>query len=476
MTNPDSFLTLSASKLAKLIREEEATSVEIVEAHIHRIQRVNPSLNAVVQTRFNEAREEARQADEKVRTSSDPFPPFLGVPCTIKENFAYVGFPQTSGLLRRKDAIAIENAPTVNSISESGAIPLGTTNVPELAMWMETYNKVYGRTNNPYDAKRIVGGSSGGEGAIIGSGGSPFGLGADIGGSIRLPAFFNGVCGHKPSPGLVPNVGQYPEAENEAQEFLCTGPLTRRAEDLMPLLNVLSDPSKRSLIGSETDVSLEDLTVFDVASNGKVRVCADLQLAQRKCADYLRTKGAKVIQIAIEDLKYSFDIWAAMMETASDTSFAKHMGGDRPVNGFKELGQWIFRKSDFTIPAIGLAVVESLVGKMPNRVEEALEKGKLLRNEIHSLLAKNAVMLYPPYPVVAPKHDWPFLFRTFHFSYTAIFNIMLVPVTQIPLGLNRQGLPLGVQIVGGPNKDHLTIAVGKELEKGFGGWVFPNNL
>src|SRR5919202_3862942 len=104
---------------------------------------------------------------------------------------------------------------------------------------MESSNRVYGRTNNPYDPSRIVGGSSGGEGAVIGAGGAPFGLGSDVGGSIRMPAFFNGIFGHKPTGGLVPNAGQYPVASDAAQKYLTTGPLARRAEDLAPLLRIL---------------------------------------------------------------------------------------------------------------------------------------------------------------------------------------------------------------------------------------------
>ena len=162
------------------------------------------------------------------------------MPCTIKENFAFVGTPQASGLLARAHIINDHDAPAVARLRAAGAIPLGVTNTSELCMWMESFNKVYGITNNPYDPTRTVGGSSGGEGAIIGSGASPFGLGADVGGSIRMPAFFNGVFGHKPSPLLIPNDGQYPAATGEADRILGTGPLCRRAEDLELLVRVLA--------------------------------------------------------------------------------------------------------------------------------------------------------------------------------------------------------------------------------------------
>ena len=236
-------LSLSAVELARRIREKRILSREVVETHIAHIQRVNPDLNAVVRERFDDARREAEAADRRIQAANgDELPPFLGVPCTIKECFALTGMPNSSGLVARKGEIARQDATAVARLRAAGAIPLGVTNVPELCMWMETDNRVYGRTNNPYNVKHIVGGSSGGEGAIIASGASPFGLGSDIGGSIRMPAFFNGVFGHKPSAGLVPGTGQYPIATNQALRYLTTGPLARRAEDLMPLLRVLAGP------------------------------------------------------------------------------------------------------------------------------------------------------------------------------------------------------------------------------------------
>ncbi|MEO7092697.1 MAG: amidase, partial [Polyangiales bacterium] len=239
----DPLLLASATRLASLIAKRDVTAREVVEAHITQIERVNPTIRAVVRARYDEARREARAADDRVkRGGDDPLPPFHGVPCTIKECFALTGMPNSGGLVARKDVVATDDATAVARLRAGGAIPLGVTNLSELCMWMESNNRVYGRTNNPYDPSRIVGGSSGGEGAIIGAGASPFGLGSDIGGSIRMPAFFNGVFGHKPTGGLVPSTGQFPVAANEALRYLTSGPLARRAEDLMPLLRILAGP------------------------------------------------------------------------------------------------------------------------------------------------------------------------------------------------------------------------------------------
>ncbi|MDO9174376.1 MAG: amidase family protein, partial [Actinomycetota bacterium] len=219
MTRPDQedLLLASATVLAERLRRDEITARDLVDAHIARAEAVNPVLNAIVFDRYALAREAAELADAKLSAARhagtvDALPPLLGVPCTIKENFEFAGTPQASGLWSRRDIVNTANAPTVQSLLDAGAIPIGVTNTSELCMWMESYNAVYGRCSNPYDKRRTVGGSSGGEGSIVGSGASPFGLGADVGGSIRMPAYFNGVFGHKCSPQLIPNAGQYPAA------------------------------------------------------------------------------------------------------------------------------------------------------------------------------------------------------------------------------------------------------------------------
>src|SRR5258708_16320393 len=206
MEHLDDIRLLSGTALARRIRSGALTSRDAVERHIAQIEAVNPTINAVVCHRFDAARAEADDADAR-RASASPeeLPPFHGVPCTIKETFCLTGMPNASGLLARRGLVSESDAPPVARLRRAGAIPLGVTNTSELAMWMESTNKVYGRSNNPYDPTRIVGGSSGGEAAIIAAGGSPFGLGSGIGGSIRGPCFFNRIFGPKPTGGLVPN-------------------------------------------------------------------------------------------------------------------------------------------------------------------------------------------------------------------------------------------------------------------------------
>ena len=177
--------------IARRISRGALSAEEALEAHIGAVERTHGAINAVVARRFEAARREARAADAAVK-AGDELAPLHGVPITIKESFAVEGMPNTAGLVARRGMPAYGDATTVARLRRAGAVIMGVTNVSELCMWMESNNFVYGRTNNPYDHGRIAGGSSGGEGAVVGAGASPIGLGADIGGSIRLPAFFCG--------------------------------------------------------------------------------------------------------------------------------------------------------------------------------------------------------------------------------------------------------------------------------------------
>jgi fatty acid amide hydrolase 2 len=192
------FLQISARKLAALIRSGDASSADVVNAHIARIEEVDGVVNALAADRFDAARREAAAADERL-ARGDACGPLHGVPFTVKEMIAVAGMPFTFGCRNRRNAVSPADAAVVARLRSAGAIVLGVTNVPEWGMWYETYNHVYGRTNNPHAPAHTAGGSSGGEAAVVGAGGSPFGVGADVGGSIRIPAAFCGVYGHKPT-------------------------------------------------------------------------------------------------------------------------------------------------------------------------------------------------------------------------------------------------------------------------------------
>jgi fatty acid amide hydrolase 2 len=475
-----SVLTASATELARRIRTGEASSVDVVEAHIEQVERVNGALNAIVQDRFDAARAEAARADRRLADDGpDDLPPLHGVPCTIKECFALEGMVSCAGLAAQRTHVPTREASAVVRLRAAGAIPLGVTNLSELCMWLESNNRVYGRTNNPYDLSRIVGGSSGGEGAIVGAGASPFGLGSDIGGSIRMPAFFCGVFGHKPSGGLVPGTGQIPPAHGAALRYLSTGPLTRRAADLMPLLRLLAGPDgldagcEAMELGDPDAVDLSGLTVLHVPDNGRTPVSRELRDAQRRVADHLESRGATVRCPSFSRLKKSFEIWGAMLHEAGGTTFAEFMAnGSRSWFAPVAMARWLTGGGTHTLPAIVLAMLEKTADLPRGRAAKWAARGEELRQELEDALGSHGVMLYPPYARTAPRHYAPLL-RPFEWVYTAILNVMQLPSTQVPLGLDSRGLPLGVQIAAAHGNDHLTIAVAQELERAFGGWTPP---
>lgn len=473
-------LTASAVSLARAIRERRATSVEVVEAHIARAKHVNPGINAIVRDRHAEALREARRADEVVASSpGGDLPPFHGVPITIKEAYAFEGMPNTSGLWARRNVIADHDATAVARLRNAGAIPIGVTNTSELCMWFESKNAVWGRTNNAYDPRRTCGGSSGGEGAIVGAGAVPFGLGSDVGGSIRLPAFFNGVFGHKPTGGIVPSTGHHPPAINDVQRFVCCGPLARRAEDLMPALRIIAGPdgieprTVEAQLGDPASVDLRTMTVYSV-ERGPNKVAAPLLAAQRRAAEALAARGVRVERREIPAMKRSLEIWSAMMHVGGqgENSFRAMMGEGGGFRPWREIGRSVFRASKYTLPGLLLSVLEDVPAMMPKRAEKIVALGEELQRELAALLGDRGALLYPSFPRVAPKHMTPML-RPFQFAYTAIFNVMQMPSTQIPLGLDANGVPLGAQIAAPRFGDHVTIALAMELERSLGGWTPP---
>ena len=473
-------LLASAVELARKIRAREVTSVEVVEAHLEHLGRVNPSLNAVVHDRYDAARAEAREADERARRG-DELPPLHGVPCTIKECFAFTGMPHSSGLVARKHLRATGDAPAVARLRAAGAIPLGVTNTSELCMWMESNNRVYGRTRNPYDLSRTVGGSSGGEGAAVGAGASPFGLGSDVGGSIRMPAFFNGVFGHKPSPGIVPSSGQHPGSFGRIWRYAVTGPLCRRADDLFPLLRVLEGPDGvdpsfeqpgRLLDPARVDVA--GLLVLDVAPLSFPGVAPELLDAQERAALALSRAGARVQKAHFPELDDALAIWSSMLSAEEGPSFAEQLGEGVPIRVGAEFSRWILGRSPYTLPALALAGLEKIT-KNSGQTARFVELGQRLRRQLENALGDRGVMLFPSHTRPAPRHVEPLLLPI-QWVYTAIFNVLEFAVTQVPLGLDRRGLPLGVQVASSWGNDHLTLAAARELERSLGGWVPPPSL
>ena len=477
----DPLLRCSALQLADHIRRGRYSAVEVLAAHEAQVRAWHPRLNAMVQQRFAAARHQAQRADEAVASGpAETLPPLHGVPCTIKEAFAVRGMLNTGGLLSRRATIAEQDALAVARLRAAGAVFMGTTNVSELCMWMESDNPVYGRTNNPYDGARTAGGSSGGEAALIGAGCSPFGLGSDVGGSIRLPAAFCGVFGHKPTGGLVSNAGQYPNAAEAGQRILATGPLCRRAEDLMPLLRIMAGAVPEANGVAEFPDALRDpahvapdrVRVMVVPENGRLPVSAAVRAGVERAGDALGRLGASVQRPHIPGLRDSLEIWIGRMQAAGGPRFVDLLTDGEPLSVAAELARLPLGRAHHTLPALGLCVLEAITARLPGRRAEALLEGRALRATLDAALGDDGVLLFPSYPTVAPRHGRPLLLP-FEWMYTAIFNALELPVTQVPLGLDQHGLPLGVQVVAPHGRDFLSISVALQLERELGGWTPP---
>lgn len=297
-----------------------------------------------------------------------------------------------------------------------------------------------------------------------------------------MPAFFNGVFGHKPTTGVVPNDGQFPIAQGVRRSFLCTGPMCRYAEDLEPMLRVMAGPEVHKLKLDE-NVSLEKIKFFCMDHDGGSMfvypVEKEILQAQKKVVEHLESDlGVQVQRVSIHKMKYSFQIWSAMMSSQdSDGTEAQcftELLGDhgKPVWPLWELLKWLVGMSSHTLPAIALGLTERVMKLSPSINAKLVSMGKSLQAEMETLLGPDGVLLYPPHPTVAPRHHYP-ICMPFNFAYTAIFNVLGLPVTQCPLGLSSEGLPLGIQLVAASYNDRLTLAVARYLEEAFGGWVPP---
>ncbi len=471
-------LKTSAISLAKMIREKKKSAEDVVKTYITQAKKVNPALNAIVKDRYELALKEAKDVDQHLKERLNEEQPLLGVPCSIKELYALTGMPQTGGLVYLKNNISKEDATVVSRIKAAGAIPIGVTNVPALALHYESRNKVYGQTNNPYNLAHIPGGSSGGEGAIISAAGAAFGLGSDIGGSIRMPAFFCGIFGHKPSSGLVPTTGHFPYFEDvRARRYLGLGPMTRTAKDLMPILKVIVGPdgldesTEKMKLGDEKKVKIPELTYYYI--NHK-NLHKDVKKAQDNAIRALKDSGATVQEIPLGKFKYSFDIWLSSIVTVIPSrKFREILGGGKAIYPLKELIKEVFGKSDYPFYIILnmlIATITDHVGK--RRAKKFFEMGEVFRNELDKLLGKNGILIYPTHPYPAVKHGRGAFYLT-RVGFTGIFNILHTPATAIPMGFSQEGLPVGIQAVARKGNDHLTIAVACFLEDQGFGWIPP---
>ena len=482
----DALLSSSALQLARAIREGSLSARAVVDAHIARTTQVNRAINAVAAERFADARAEADEVDRR-RMLGEALPPLAGVPFSLKEMIDLAGWPCTFGSLQRRDRRALSDATVVQRLRAAGAIPIVSTNVPEWGMWYETANLVYGRTNNPHRLSHTTGGSSGGEAALVAARGSVFGLGSDIGGSVRIPAAFCGVFGHKPSSGLIPLTGHYPvyrdgpdAALAKNNGWLTIGPLTRSAHDLMPLLQIMAgadpvDPNSRELPLGTPPSDWQRRKVF-VLEDPRIKLAgrarSEMRAAVQSAASALQQRGAIIEHFDARFFCNGVLTWFAALQSLGSASMQTMLAGERGFSILGELLRHMVRRPRFSIPAVGFCAVESLCRFSPAKLQAMLEQLSETRAAYDRLL-EDAVLILPPHPRPAPRHHVALL-HPFGYAFTAIFNSLQAPVTTVPVSLTDAGLPVGVQIASAFGNDHLTIGAALVLEESLGGAPWAN--
>lgn len=464
----------SAIQLAADIREGWTSSAEVVDAHIDVLERIE-DLNALAVERFDLAREEAAAADARVAAGEADLPPLLGVPMTVKEMLSVDGMPHTGGYPHRRKFRQTADAPVVARMRAAGAIILGLGNTCGFLVWIESNNPLYGRVSCAYDPGRTAGGSSGGDAAIVGSGGAPIALGSDLGGSIRIPAYFNGVFGHLPTPGLVPLTGHFPMPDGELRRRLSPGPLVRRAEDLMPVLRLIAGPDGEDSyaveqpLGNPDDVQLAGLRVVLATHASTVPLRPVLRDAIDRAAERLADRGADVQRAPFKEMRWALAQFGATVAAEIDllNSWEKITASTRP-GARPERAPLAVRG-----PAALLKVAESApVRTVRTRAARRLVDSAQRTHETLLETIGDGVLLYPPFPRLVPRHRHT-VAQPWLATNTAIFNLYGLPATQVPLGIGDKGLPLGVQVVAAAGNDHVSIAVAGALEQLFGGWVDP---
>ncbi|XP_035731808.1 fatty-acid amide hydrolase 2-B-like isoform X2 [Vespa mandarinia] len=472
---------MSATLLAEKIRLREITSQELVEAYIQRIKQVNPILNAVIEDRFQEALEEAKICDKNIRNNEITIPelkkqkPLYGIPFTVKESCMLKGLSYTGGSYGRKGIKALENGEAVEILRNAGAIPLCVTNTPELCTGFDSYNHLFGRTCNPYDIRYTAGGSSGGEGALIGSGCSLIGLGSDISGSIRIPALFNGIFGHKPTAGIVSIKGHFPYEDNiKFKECLLIGPMTRYVEDLHLVMKILTATYNRDLY-LDDPVDLKKLKVFYLEDFGSSMILVPTQKEIRTCikeaVKHLKYCGSEIEEYPGTLIHYIEEILITILTLSEIPILLDPNDSKHEKQLLYELPKSLLGISQYTFGAIFLKIL-IYMNKILNYSNQQECNIQNQRQNFIDLLSNNSVFIFPTYPITAPIGN-VIIFNPLGTIYCNIWNLFGFPATNVPMGITVDGLPIGLQVIAAPYQDRLCLAVAKELERSFGGWIPP---
>jgi Asp-tRNA(Asn)/Glu-tRNA(Gln) amidotransferase A subunit family amidase len=470
---------LSAREIASQIRLKVVSPVEVARAHLDRIERLNPRLNAFVDSRPEAVLAQAREA-EKAILRGDELGPLHGVPLSIKSAIDVAGHRCEAGTRLRAGHIAAENAPLVARLRAAGAVILGVTNTPELLMAWETDNLLYGCTNNPWGLTRTAGGSSGGEAAAIAAGLSAGGVGSDGGGSIRVPAHFCGICGLKPTPGRIPSTGHFPKAGGPFALIGVVGPMARTIEDVRILFAVMAgwddgDPCAAPVDMREIhETVVRSIPIGFFEDDGRTPVTEATREAVRYAAFTLSSCGFRVDSFRPEGLEEARRLWWEFFGTAGGMILEPMLRGHEPELSpiLREFFAWTKAASArLSASEPGESLLAAWLGR------------DAVREKILVQMRKYPVLICPTAAIPAFRHgerEWQVEGKTVKYldawSYCEWFNLLGFPAAVVPMGYSEEGLPIGVQIVGRPWEEEVVLAVAARLEEERGAWHAPPPL
>jgi amidase len=472
--------------LVAALQARKISALELADHTIARIEALDPRINAVVVRDFERARDAARAADDAL--SRGETRGLLGVPITVKEAFNVVGLPTTWGMPENAGYMPKEDAAVVSRVKAAGAVILGKTNVPRSLSDWQTYNDIYGTTNNPWDLRRTPGGSSGGSAAALAAGFGPLSIGSDLGGSLRAPAHYCGLYAHKPTLGVVPGRGHTaPHLPPIAldTERVSVGPMTRSAADLVLALDVIAGPDEeRAGIGFRLALpparhdDLKNFRVLVVDAHPLGPTASSVRAALGRLAERLGRAGVRVAHESplLPDLADSARLHVRLLSSLWGA-------GQSPADYEKA------RKSArrYSPDDQSLAAERARGAVISHRDWIAADDARTsLWQQWVELFREWDVVLCPPMPTPAFAHDHsPIESRRIQVdgkSYSYLDTQILwpelaatpgLPVTVAPIDVSESGLPIGVQIIGPYLEDRTTIAFAQLLEREFGGFAPP---
>ena len=475
----------SAGELSRSLQKKEVSALELTDQFIARIETLDRDINAVPVRDFARAREAAKAADAALARGERL--PLLGVPVTVKESYRIAGLPTTWGIPAFKDFVAEEDALAVTRLKGAGAVILGTTNVPlGLGDW-QSYNDIYGTTNNPWDKTRTPGGSSGGSSAALAAGFGPLSLGSDIGGSLRVPAHFCGVCAHKPTHGLVASRGQLPPglpALPGAVDLAVIGPMACCVDDLVLALDVIAGPDEaadgrayRLSLPPARHEKLSDYRVLFIAEHPLLPTSAAVGASLDRLSKRLTAAGAEVKRETplLPDLAGSARLYVKLLNAI--------LSGRLPDDQYKKIQTAVEK-----IPAADQSLAAELArGALLSHREwlRADFERQGLKQRWRALFRDFDVVICPPAATPAFPHDhspdqdsrkitvdgkeYPYLHQLVWADPATTCGL---PATVIPIGVT-EGLPSGAQIIGPEFEDRTPLAFARLIEREFGAFAPP---